>query len=242
MINNINKAMIVLALSVITCTVFAQKSNEVFSNFRIKKEVKIDGILKEWKDSLNAYNANTKLYYTIANDNDNLYLAIRSADKAMINKILVNGLSFTISETGKKKLEDVPTVTFPIIERSAFRKLGAKKLVPQSKEIRVASFRDLVDGGISIYNDFGIRVAAAYDEKENFTYELSIPLQQLGFTINKSDPIAYNIKINGLPVPANLPPPISNGFGMYGSANRSSLGSNTMFQSIDFWVRYTLAK
>jgi len=50
--------------------------------------VKIDGKAAEWGNKFQAYNSSTEIYYTISNDDNNLYLAIKAVDPDIINKFL----------------------------------------------------------------------------------------------------------------------------------------------------------
>ena len=66
--------------------------------------IKVDGKLNEWGDNLQALNKATQVYYTLANDDKNLYLAIRSANQNSANKIVAGGLNLTINAAGKKAI------------------------------------------------------------------------------------------------------------------------------------------
>lgn len=79
--------------------------------------VKVDGNLKEWNDNFQAYNKQTKLYYTISNDDKNLYLVIHSTDMQTTNKIGAGGVSFIVNTDGKKKDKDAFKLTYPVIAR-----------------------------------------------------------------------------------------------------------------------------
>ncbi len=93
---------------------FAQKLPEVQKGgMRAPATVKIDGKLDEW-GSLSAYNKRIVVYYSIANDDENLYLIIRSDNWLITSKILQGGLTFTVSTSGKKD-KDVVAVTFPVV-------------------------------------------------------------------------------------------------------------------------------
>ncbi|HXH99127.1 MAG TPA: hypothetical protein VNI52_02580 [Sphingobacteriaceae bacterium] len=80
--------------------------------------IKIDGKLNDWQDSLQAYNRTTSLGYTIANDEKNIYLAIRSHDPITNYKILAGGITFAINVEGKKQEKEASKVTFPILKSS----------------------------------------------------------------------------------------------------------------------------
>ena len=76
---------------------------------------KADGKLVEWNDSFQAYNKATKLYYTIANDEKNIYLAIKSTDVMNNNKIVAGAITIAINTEGKKKTENTYKITYPVI-------------------------------------------------------------------------------------------------------------------------------
>ena len=86
--------------------------------------VKVDGNLKEWDDSFQAYNKQTRLYYTISNDDQMLYLAVKSTDMQNSNKIAAGGITLTLNTEGKKKDKDAFVLTFPVIARQAGRGFG----------------------------------------------------------------------------------------------------------------------
>ena len=76
-------------------------------------ETNIDGKLNEWPETLNAYNKATRMEYVLANNDDDLYLAIRSKDVGTTAKILAGGVTLNISPSGKKN-DDGPSITFPL--------------------------------------------------------------------------------------------------------------------------------
>src|SRR5438445_13386633 len=65
--------------------------------------IAIDGDIKEWGDSLLYYNKEKQLNYSLANDQDNLYMAIRVNDRSEQIRILRAGLTLSIDTSGKKK-------------------------------------------------------------------------------------------------------------------------------------------
>ena len=86
--------------------------------------VKVDGNLKEWGDSFQAYNKQTRLYYTISNDDQMLYLTVKSTDMQNSNKIAAGGITLTINTEGKKKDKDAFMLTYPVIARQPGRGFG----------------------------------------------------------------------------------------------------------------------
>jgi hypothetical protein len=100
-------------------SLFAQdapkKLKDVQANtFAAPSPVKIDGKLNDWNDEFQAYNKSTHLYYTIANDEKNLYLIIKTSDMTTKAKIAAGGLTLAINTAGKKKEQDAYSLTFPL--------------------------------------------------------------------------------------------------------------------------------
>src|SRR5476651_1093941 len=100
-------------------TTYAQpKIQEV--SMRAPAGIKIDGKTLEWPENkLNAFNYTDNIWYTITNDDDNIYLAVRGPYYPAASKIFAGGLTFTVSKyTDKKEREtakDNVSVTFPLV-------------------------------------------------------------------------------------------------------------------------------
>lgn len=71
-----------------------------------------------------------------------------------------------------------------------------------AKEIKVSGFKDIPDSLISLYNEYSVKVAANYDNDGNFLYEMAIPIKLMGLTPESTQELAYNVKLNGLTLPA----------------------------------------
>lgn len=78
------------------------------------------------------------------------------------------------------------------------RKETEKRFLTSAKEIKVSGFKDISDSLISVYNEYSIKAAMDFDAQGNFSYEIAIPLKQIGLTPGDGKEIAYNIKLNGL--------------------------------------------
>ncbi|MFI5159055.1 MAG: hypothetical protein ACHQF4_09325, partial [Sphingobacteriales bacterium] len=211
-----------------------------------------------------------QLWYTIANDDNNVYLDIKSTDFDNNNKILAGGISFTLNAEGKKRTKNAFIITFPIIKSSGARiSRGGRRggfgedetpdtaaIVTQqnqslatSKEISAIGFAGITDTLVSIYNEYGIKVAANIDGKGVLVYELSIPIKLLKITADDKNELAYNIKLNGLPLSGG-------GFGGSGGHHGGGGGGfgggsggfgdgrstdvSDMMSPTDFWGKYTL--
>jgi hypothetical protein len=248
----------------------------------VPANVKVDGNLKEWDDTFQAYNKTTKLFYSVSNDDKYIYLVVKSIDIPNNAKIIAGGITLTINTEGKKKDKGAYSLTFPVIEK-ATRQRGAggrggigrqpgvapdsatiaaqhKKTVESSKEIKVSGFKDITDTLISIYNEYSIKAAIGYDAIGNYDYEAAIPLKLLNVSADSPKEIAYNIKINGLQMPAGFGGfgGADGGGGGFGGGGRGGAGGGgnrgggnitpggrndpEMYSPTDFWGRYILAK
>jgi hypothetical protein len=187
--------------------------------------LKIDGKLNEIADSLKNYDKTTKVYYTIFNDANNLYVLIKANGRSEQNKILAGGISVSVNPAGKKK--EASTITFPLVDRNAMmaqmRNRGnvggqerpsgqpsagqgtnweemRKRVLSQLKEIKVSGLKDVNSETISIYNTYGIKTGINYNDKNHLIYELAIPLSAVSVN-SKENVIAINIRLNGIEIP-----------------------------------------
>jgi len=194
----------------------AQKlPNKQEVSLRAPANIKINGKPTEW-GKMQAYNDATGVYYTIANDDDNLYLVMQARDYNIVDKIVGMGATLTIQKMGKSNPAGAVSITYPASttlsfsnsrDRIARKDTSAKttdslmrdynaRLGQQCKQIGVRGIKD-VDTLISAYNEDGIKVACLFNNKQTFTLELSITLKQLGLTAADATKFAYHLKLNG---------------------------------------------
>ncbi|OCX53677.1 hypothetical protein BEL04_05115 [Mucilaginibacter sp. PPCGB 2223] len=222
------KLILPVLLAALCLQATAQKKDVQPANLRAPEGIKIDGKLAEWGYDLQAYNKTTKIYYTMANDDKNLYLVVKVKDKIDITKTLGGGISLTINTADKKKDKDAFVITFPMPPprasggrnamrgmRGGFGGFGANQSQTQAqidsasrathktalgliREIGILGFKDITDSTISIYNEYGIKAAAGFDDEDAFVSELSIPLKLLALNADDPKEFAYNIKANGI--------------------------------------------
>lgn len=188
--------------------------------------IKIDGKTTEWNNQFQAYNHATDIFYTISNDNDNLYLVVHATDPDVLTKITNCGVVFRVNASGKKSDENAASVTFPIFELqyhnkpyirftimgqlASQRKAAAlnpdsvsrvsnKKLHSNEKFIRTSGIPG-IDTLLSIYSSEGIKVSEAFDNTMAYTYELAIPLKHLKLSTVNPTKFAYHILLPGINV------------------------------------------
>lgn len=222
--------------------------------------IKIDGNATEWNNQFQAYNKATNVFYTIANDDKNLYLAIQATERNIIYKIINGGITLTINNTGKKNTINTIMVTYPLfgiknlpminlkdkpvpVKNStanmpsridSFKNVLNAQLEKNSKEIKVAGISSIAYPSISVYNEYGIHAAERFDSQITYTYELAFPIKYLEAAGISLTHIHYNIKIHGRlsGLPMNKQPILI----------VARPGDEAELYDTDFWGKYALAK
>nr|WP_294793402.1 hypothetical protein [uncultured Mucilaginibacter sp.] len=223
------RAIALIFLSAIGFYASAQKlPNTQQVSLHAPANAKIDGKANEWGDKLQAYNTTNRIFYTLANDNNYLYLVVRAADD-YANEKATFGITLTLKTTQKseKALKNI-SVTFPIQtdvpKHEPIRDMvnffrGLKKDAPNEakskleqyrlpvnngmdnvfKFIDVSGIKEIKEPSISIYNTEGIMVKALFDEEMRYVYELAIPLKYLTAHLSTTGKLSYNIRMGGIP-------------------------------------------
>ena len=179
--------------------------------------IKVDGVATELGNNFKAFNKATDIYYTMANDEDNLYLIVQTKYNDITDKILRGGITLTISQTKNKK--EFTSITFPDLnssDESLITNMFARKVIVKrekkgadvevddlnktfeahSKLIKIFTNKENADAEISVYNEEGIRAASKFNSQLVYTYELSVPIKFLSLPANGAEKFSYNIKIN----------------------------------------------
>ncbi|HEY4326601.1 MAG TPA: hypothetical protein VGN20_21630 [Mucilaginibacter sp.] len=175
--------------------------------------IAIDGDVKKWGDSLRYYNTEKHINYSIANDQDNVYMAIRITDRLDQRKIIKSGITFSVDPKGKKK--ETFSITFPLNVQGGAPALPSPKaedgeVTKQDREelmrerittlrgIKVVGFKDIEDDMITTSNTYGIKTAINYDDDGNLVCEAAIPLKFFHSDDPAKNEWAFNFKINGI--------------------------------------------
>jgi hypothetical protein len=190
---------------------------------RAPSNIKIDGKAIEWHNEFQAYNKATDVFYTICNDDNNLYLVIQAKSPQIIEKIILGGISFSINTSGTKHDKNGVIVTYPEYDKKnpsfyimlnnrpkptndlqknkmqtdSFINVRNAQLQDKLKLIGVNGIKTIADNTISIYNEEGIKAMSLLDDQINYTCELAIPIKYIGLSIANPAKFSYNIKLNG---------------------------------------------
>lgn len=184
-------------------SVKAQKMQAVESIW--SNNIQINGHLNEWGDSLSHYFNDQDLHYSFANDENYLYIAILVKNKDKQIQAAFNGFNIQINPNGRKKAGS--SLIFPLPDRTAMNSLSNQEFDKPKDPIKMAlssirayyvqGFPKILDGPISLDNNYGVKAAVLIDSAGNLSYESAIPLNQLNLPSGKNG-FDINIKINGL--------------------------------------------
>jgi len=190
--------------------------------------IKIDGKIEEWKGGFRAHYEPNHIYYTLSNDDKNLYLTVQMDDETGGRKIMDGGLTFTIVPFAKNA--DKISISFPVIPKnnqylqeingspllryhrlktsasssqaeidSLVARANRNYLWKNYQQMRVRGIIGISDPLLDINNTHGILAGASFDNEMRYTYELAIPLKYLEASISNVKSIRYNVTLNARP-------------------------------------------
>jgi hypothetical protein len=213
----------------ISVTTQAQKLPNIQENsLRAPVDIRIDGKASEWGNKFQAYNHATDIFYTLANDDDNLYLVVQVADPNIISRITSRGITFSIQHGASKEDKNQANITYPVSKTPPYFGLNRKKYELIDTSIKAADsvmrrYNKMIDDSckfigingiagidtlISVYNRDGIKARGQFNNKKVFTCELSIKLKLINASVNDNANLTYKISINGYKTaPITISPP-----------------------------------
>ncbi len=167
----------------------------------------------------------TRLRYGVINDEQYLYITLKTRDPLTVKQILTNGLRLTFSPDGQR--QDY-SLLFPVVTRDDKRALQKMQLdLPNSlslsrmieafnkealwKDGQGERFVNLVD------NETGIRARISLDENQELTEQFSIPFERMSTSARQAGVLDVSIKTEGSGgLGSGISPNISVGMGSGG--------------------------
>lgn len=233
--------------------------------------LRIDGKAAEWDYTYRAHNHATNLFYTLANNNEFLYLVIHAEDGNVISTLVKYGFTFTVQPNGKKvDQKDIVAINFPteipssdykkmtmVVLRSgykpdtserverAFMQGNNNTLQQRHKSIIVTSAAG--SDTLSVYNEVNLKVAEAFDNKRTYTMEIAVPLSYFKFITSNGLTLSYHLAITGYKNSKMAARPVAepkDGYTPEMLQGIAELNARLYARdaSTDFWGEYTLAK
>lgn len=147
----------------------------------------------------------SRLRYGVINDEQFLYITLKTRDPLTIKQILTNGLRLTFAPEGRR---GEYSLLFPVVTRDDKRALQKMQLdLPNSlslsrmmeafnkealwKDGRGERFVNLVD------NQTGIRARITLDENQELTEQFTVPFEQLGIHARQVALLELGIRTEG---------------------------------------------
>ena len=185
--------------------------------------VSADGNPSEWRIPLRFYDSDTKLNYTLSNDDEKLYLCVRIVDELSQAKVVRNGINIWFDTLAKKNKKS--GILFPVPDRtteedqadagsghSGGKRSGGnleaikRKFLQQANQMQLIGFKSgIPDYLAASENEYGIRVSINWDVNNIMIYEAVIPFK----TFYKPALVAkdslknfdFSMTIHGFPAP-----------------------------------------
>lgn len=181
--------------------VVAQKKTSAPS-FIQNIHIEADGQLSDWPTSaLQEIDPTNPIWsYAMGYDHENLYVAVSISNPELQLEAAVHGISVMINADGKKK--DGMQLLFPVPDAETIRALTEEKelssayvrdeLLKRTRGFGVKGFPRIVNGLLSLNNNYGIRAIVKMNEQDQLIYESVIPLKHLE---TKDKPVAIQVGI-----------------------------------------------
>lgn len=231
---------------------YAQKG--VAENMAAPASAIIDGTSAEWPENMFSHNKASQVSYLIANNDSTLFLVIKGDNPKDLRRLLAGGISISVNTKGERK--EGQTLVFPImpprysnadgnrsVKQSRDPVIKLKEELGALREIDIKGFDLLLDGKISVDNEYGIKAAAGLNETGFLVCEYALPLKWLSPNLNNNDTYAFQIKIRGLNL---MPENESNRLRMAMPGIRGGFPTKTPYgdtmEGTDFWVLSRLKK
>ncbi len=223
-----------------------------------KAPVTVDGTASEWRIPLRFYDPDTKLNYSLTNDDDKIYLCARIVDELSQAKVVRNGIYIWFDTLAKKN--KAVGILFPVPDKSSddFQPTNRsgdgnkhaysleaikKKFLQQANQVQLTGFKSGVPDFLAASeNEFGIRVSINWDVNNIMIYEAAIPFKTFyKDKLTAKDSLKnfdFSITIQGFPAPEKTDDGSSNasggvpgagaGGGMGGMGGNSGMGGRGM--------------
>jgi hypothetical protein len=182
-----------------------------------------DGNPSEWRIPLRFYDSDTKLNYTLSNDDEKIYLCVRIVDELSQAKVIRSGLNIWFDTLAKKNKQC--GILFPVPDKGgdeyqtdgsgASSNRGGKKggdvdavknkFLRQANQMQLVGFKKSIPDYLAPENEYGINVSINWDVNNIMIYEAVIPFKTFYKpTLTAKDSLTnfdFSMTIHGFPAP-----------------------------------------
>ncbi|HBF87307.1 MAG TPA: hypothetical protein DDX39_01605 [Bacteroidales bacterium] len=220
----------------------------------------IDGNISEWNLPLKYYDTETKLCYSIANDDSAFFFCIRATEENTQMRLTKVGFQISVDPKGKKKqkynLGYKPEMTLPSSDRSS-EKPSPEKMKKGFKQklmyAYLSGFKGITDDTYLVNNLKSVQFAMNWDTLNFLNIEYKIPFSVIDYdtTVNQLSLgiilFAMEMPSGGMQPPSNMsgesPSEISPPSGMTppqggGMPQRGMNNMSDMFSEKKVWTKF----
>jgi hypothetical protein len=171
--------------------------------------VVIDGKAGDWNDSLFFFNAESGVYYSMANDSNSLVFCAKVCDEGQQMKALREGVEIRIDPKGKKS--GIYSLRFPLSttlkptmppggnQDPKSRRNARLVYILQAKDMELAGFKPEFNGIQSnTGGKGGAKAVMMLDSTGVLIWEARIPFKLFNTDLTKSEPLSAGIIIHGM--------------------------------------------
>ncbi|UKJ07001.1 hypothetical protein [Solitalea lacus] len=191
-------------------------SSKTFQSTYRTRPVVADGKLDDWSYAIEDENVDKsgRVKYAIANDKENIYIAMRIFDKTTQAKMFLGGMKMFLDSSLQK--QQTVAIEFPLTNKfkpgekpkwdfKPGERLGLKDLHVRAKEnnqeMKVIGFYAFANGKQALTdNKSGISIGFDWDEDNALIYEVIIPFKAFYGSVFKAKKpeIGIGLKIEGI--------------------------------------------
>jgi hypothetical protein len=205
----INFVLLSVCCFILCLNAAAQTENEPLKAEFINNIV-IDGEDSDWESAVSFFDENSGLMYSIANDNENLYILVKATAESSMSKFVMGGVEVWISADGKDKRKTGIKYPVPLSMEERFRSMNRnatrEEMQRQENErvyktMELRGFTNIKD---NTYKVDELDIKTEYSGKNgNTAAEYKIPFNTFcnPEQINGENVFAIGIVLNGMQMP-----------------------------------------
>lgn len=204
-------------LTIVSC------SSTIYQATWQAKPVVADGNPTEWLLPLRYSDSESGLQYNVTNDETNLYICIRATEQPIQMKILSSGMEIWLDPSGKNK--ETAGILFPLPGMHGQKPMAqnmqqewkpgknsgrinmAEQFQLQEPQLTLTGFLQEYNGTFNVSKAKEIKAAINWDNQNNMTYELAIPLHSFYSkeikSLKDNPVIGIKINVNALTLPGH---------------------------------------
>ncbi|MDR2126092.1 MAG: DUF4175 domain-containing protein [Prevotellaceae bacterium] len=203
------KTILLLSILILCFNATAQTEKEPLKAEFINNIV-VDGDDSDWESAVSLFDESSGLMYSIANDNENLYILVKATVESSMTKFIMGGVEVWISADGKDKRKTGIKYPVPLSWEERFRSINRNATrEDMQRQENERTYKTMELRGFETVKDNAYKVdeldiKAEYSGKNgNAVAEYKIPFNTFCKTeqINGENIFAIGIVLNGMQMP-----------------------------------------